>query len=159
MKEVMEQYGSILLAALTGVLMITFLMGMRQGENRGIHGIAGAVLEAEGRDLLMEEQTNAFAEYRKTAVPQFVSSMEREIKKETKIRLDEICKALDWNGNEIPVWIVALHKQNGEPCTWSEQDMKSYVQFPGSGIYYIQVRAMDAMGREQCAVITVPVQE
>lgn len=159
MKEVMEQYGSILLAALTGVLMITFLMGMRQGEYRGIHGIAGAMLEAESRDLLMEEQTAAFEVYGKTAVPQFVSNMEHEIKKGTQIRLDDICKALDWNGNEIPVWIVALYKQNGEPCTWSEQDMKSYVQFPESGIYYIQVRAMDAMGREQCAVITVPVQE
>ena len=51
MKEVMEQYGSILIAALTGVLMITLLMGMRQGEYRGIQGIAGAALEAESRDL------------------------------------------------------------------------------------------------------------
>ncbi len=159
MKEVMEQYGSILIAALTGVLMITFLMGMRQGEYRGIQGIAGAALEAESRDLLKEKQTDAFFEYRKTAVPQFVSTMEYEIRKETKIPLEDLCKALDGNGNEIPVWMVGVYKQNGEPCTWSEQDMESYVQFPGSGIYYIQVRAMDAMGREQCAVITVPVQE
>ena len=121
---------------------------------RHCRGCAGG-----GEQGSAQGEADTFFEYRKTAVPQFVSTMEYEIRKETKIPLEDLCKALDGNGNEIPVWMVGLYKQNGEPCTWSEQDMESYVQFPGSGIYYIQVRAMDAMGREQCAVITVPVQE
>lgn len=159
MKEVMEQYGNILFAVIVGVLMITFLTRTRIGEYQGIYRLAGAVLDEESRNLLMEKRPEASAEYGKTAIPKVVCGMEQEIRKGILIRMEDICQAFDWKGEEIPVQIISFRKQNGEPCTWTESHMESYVKFPESGVYCIGVRVADTMGRETYAIVTVPVQE
>ena len=154
MKEILDQYGSSLLAAMMALFLIGLFALLPFGEKRGVAAAAGMLLCAEEENLLSGQDNSAYRAYKSIGKPQIRFRDEMPLIAEIPVGMDEICQAVDGNGNVVSVQLLSVRDSGGEECECKNGEK---ICFPEAGIYELWVMACDAEGRSQTGVLKVPV--
>ncbi len=156
MKEVLEQYGGIILAMVVGLGILYLLFSAPYMEQRTMPQTIGEYMCQAQRECLQGTNNAAFTSAKENGKPSIVYRAESPIVCGEVIPVDRNLIAKSKNGERLPLKIIHIE---GESCQVYEREQQILWRFDNAGMYTALVRAYDAMGNEQIAQVTIPVNE
>ena len=158
MKELMKEYGGVMLAAAVtiSVLTIIFSAVTDSDGNRGIVKIIAAHMDTEGIDY------NAYVDYGayQTEIAKDVPVIEYQGTGSLPpgtVNVADYVKAHDYNGQELAVRLLKFCDSDGNELSGHMDKTSGTITFSTAGIYSFTVKAVDSGNRKTTAVIRVPV--
>ena len=149
MKEIMQTYGSMIVATIIAIMLFTCLPAVRSQ-------MSGVFVH---QDLLSDVGNNdRYDSYRSEAVPK-IEVRDRFFGQGTEYRIGDILCAVSETQNLEEVRAYAMYdSEKNDYSSYIAADGKS-LHFPGSGIYIVYAKIICKNGIEDHAIISIPVNQ
>jgi len=158
MKAVMEHYGGMIIAVITGAALLLFLASVSYGGERGITGVMGYLAyETLEKVSSQSPAENAFLAYKQRVEPVIYYDEAYELTTGVYIPVENCFQALNQEGENIPVEMVKIEHTDGTEVFTQEHQGRRCFYFEIPGIYKVYVRATDSKNCNSMIMVKVPV--
>lgn len=158
MKQVFEQYGSSVIAAmLASTIFLILFCGNFLGE-RGLGRVLGQVLEYSIGEKSIGI-TEAFRDYMSDAAPTIVEKEHDIVCVNKQILLSDCYEAKSGKGEYLPVYLQRAWKADGAEIDLSGDSNETSICFSEAGAYCLQLCAIDDNQKETSVVVKLLVNE
>lgn len=157
MDAIVKMYGKFILEGIAVICLTLFLFGDRNGsEYKGILENMGSRLpvEEKGYDSYTDFRAIYIEESRKNApVIEYAAGAQQT----GTIILSQVIRAIDYDGNVLPIVIWSIRNMDGEELIESYNPDSAEIVLEQAGIYTIEVSATDDGNRTTGCSIRMPV--
>lgn len=156
MKEVIEQYGKLLIAVIAGTMLIVIVFTVKDDKgNIGFLQMIGFNSNVETADYQNRIDTEASVESSNRLSPTFSTKNLEQLRAGIEVDLSQHIVATDQDGNSINVTMNRIMSTDGVDLTDTCVDGK--ITFPQSGTYQVEVYAIDGYNATKTQVIKLSV--
>lgn len=157
MKQVIDTYGKFILECMILVLLLILLFTqIRDDEgNQGVIQIIGARIETTDMDYDSYADFDVYVSEGALEKPVITYTGGNTIRI-GMCRLSDYMKAVDYNGNELSVYVMSVLSPAGAELVCNAD---TEINFPLAGVYRVQVKAVDGMNKKTVKQIKIPVSE
>lgn len=168
MKQVIECYGSMIVAVLAALAVIGFWMNFSYEGKTGVAEVMGSYLEESATQPVQEDAFRMFRGYRqymRADIPQIRLQENYALVKGAWTDINTVLWAVGRNGHRYPVWIEEAWQDErieGTETTGRKYAMDSEgcrICFRKAGRFWLKVATTGPTGRMQEALVQVVVNE
>ncbi len=157
MKEIIAQYGSMLIAVIVGCGILFGMMRFHYRGHTGLPGLLGEWMQSESAQTLSDPEENAVFDRYCSDGPELVFTGQ-EIVAGREIEVSRCFQASGSEYRNLPVEVDAVLDLQGNRYPTRQHGGKEYLYLEQAGVYQIVLEALDSKQRTVQALITFPVQ-
>ncbi len=156
MKEIIEQYGKMLIESLIlGMLLLLIFAGVEDEDgNKGVLQIIGAGIHEETNDYTSYTDFDTYETDSYKRAPEIEYSGGNFSIGEWN--LCDYITATGYAGNEVPIKIISVVDRTGRELPVIDEQR---VYFNTAGVYVVTIKAVDNTKKETIDTIKIPVNE
>lgn len=156
MKEIIEQYGKMLIESLIlGMLLLLIFAGVEDEDgNKGVLQIIGAGIHEVPNDYTSYTDFDTYEADSYKSAPEIEYSGGNFLIGE--LNLCDYITATGYAGNEVPIKIISVVEQSGRELPVIDEQR---VYFNTAGVYVVTIKAVDNTKKETISTIKIPVNE
>lgn len=158
MKQVFEQYGSSVIAAIlaSAILFLLFYGSFSEGHSFG--SVLGYVLDSSIGEKGMTI-SEIFQDYMSDAAPTIVKKEHDILCVNEQILLSNCFEAKSSKGEVLPVYLQKVWKSDGEEIELGHATERTSICFSETGVYWLQLGAIDSNQKETSVVVKLFINE
>lgn len=157
MKKIFEEYGEVLIALLIAGGIFLFFSGAGSGGEGGIRRITGGWIEEQTKTSLAHDASASFDIYAGTG-KLYIEYVNDPIIAGIKTPVADHFRATLENGGQAEVSVCRIYDSKKEEYYTQIEEGKEYMYLEKAGIYTVCIMARDSCGRQQLAMLHIPVQ-
>lgn len=156
MKEIIEQYGKMLIESLIlGMLLLLIFAGVEDEDgNKGVLQIIGAGIHEVPNDYTSYTDFDTYEADSYKSAPEIEYSGGNFLIGE--LNLCDYITATGYAGNEVPIKIISVVDRTGRELPVIDEQR---VYFNTAGVYVVTIKAVDNTKKETISTIKIPVNE
>ncbi len=156
MKQIFEEYGQMLIALLAAGAVFLVFSGT-QGSGNGIGEISAGWIREQTEGYLADYSAEAFDAYAGGG-GMSIEYINVPIVAGIRSLVCDHFRATPENGGPAEVSVCLVRDQQGQTYYTQKEKGKEYVYLEEAGIYTVCLMAEDSCGRQQYALLRIPVQ-